>query len=238
MSSRLYTGVSQQPEKATIKDDSQPGAAMNQVPGAAFLCGCLCLGVRLSLGAAAQGRRYDDARIADELGRLLKVTSQPSRLSYAGPDFQLDYPVLSKNGVTIAGATYSLDDFSLPWRLVRHYAQMQLSTYKMAAGNPVMRAAIARHNAERMTDFLARVEGAGARRSQFGHANVHVVQASGLVSEVNVYVIVSLLAVLVVLFTTYCTYIVASHAGRLLTAPAPPQPAAQEQAHLLQAAGQ
>lgn len=72
------------------------------------------------------------------------------------------------------GVTYSLDDFSLPWRLVRHYAQMQLSTYQMAAGNPVMRAAIARHNAERMTSFLSRVELAGT--AQFAYSNVHVVQ--------------------------------------------------------------
>lgn len=81
-------------------------------------------------------------------------------------------PPLSPHGTQ--GVTYSLDDFSLPWRLVRHYAQMQLSTYKMAAGNPVMRAAIARHNAERMTSFLGRVELAGT--PQFAYSNVHVVQ--------------------------------------------------------------
>lgn len=76
----------------------------------------------------------------------------------------------------VQGATYSLDDFSLPWRLVRHYAQMQLSTYKMATGNPAMRAAIARHNVARMMDFLNHVEMAGSRRAQFGHGSVQVVQ--------------------------------------------------------------
>lgn len=180
---------------------------------------------------ATQSRRYDDARIADELGRLLKLPQLPR---YAGPDFQLEYPVLAKNGVALAGTTYSLDDFSLPWRLVRHYAQMQLSTYKLAAGNPVMRAAIARHNAARMTDFLSHVEMAASRKTQFGHGNVHVVQASGLVSEVNVYVIASLVATVVVLFTTYCAYIIAKHVVRLLI-DAAPQPTPQEQARLLQA---
>ncbi|XP_037498726.1 uncharacterized protein LOC119372324 [Rhipicephalus sanguineus] len=192
-----------------------------------FVLQILCL---LGQHGATQSRRYDDARIADELGRLLK---RPQLPRYTGPDFHLEYPVIAKNGVTLAGVTYSLGDFSLPWRLVRHYAQMQLSTYKLAAGNPVMRAAIARHNAERMTDFLSHVEVAGSRRAQFGHGNVHVVQASGLVYEVNVYVIASLVAAVVVLFTTYCAYIIAKHVTRLLDSV--PQPVPQEQTPLLQA---
>ncbi|KAL3221360.1 hypothetical protein MRX96_005095 [Rhipicephalus microplus] len=194
-----------------------------------FVLRILCL---LGQHGATQSRRYDDARIADELGRLLK---RPQLPRYTGPDFHLEYPVLAKNGVTLAGVTYSLDDFSLPWRLVRHYAQMQLSTYKLAAGNPVMRAAIARHNAARMTDFLIHVEMAGSRRAQFGHGNVHVVQASGLVSEVNVYVIASLVTAVVVLFTTYCAYIIAKNVTRLLVDSAP-RPVPQEQTLLLQAA--
>lgn len=38
---------------------------------------------------------------------------------------------------------------------------------------------------------------------------VSLVQASGLVSEVNAYVVLSLVAALVLLFTVYCTYIMA-----------------------------
>ncbi|XP_070396093.1 uncharacterized protein [Dermacentor albipictus] len=136
------------------------------------------------------------------------------------------------------GATYSLDDFSLPWRLVRHYAQMQLSTYKMATGNPAMRAAIARHNAARMMDLLNHVEMAGSRRAQFGHGSVQVVQESGLmsevklVSEVNVYLVASLVAALVILFTAYCSCVIAKHVSCLLKDTVP-QPVAQERARLL-----
>lgn len=58
------------------------------------------------------------------------------------------------------------------------------------------------------------------------------VQASGLVSEVNAYVVLSLVAALVLLFTVYCSYILASHLCRL---PLAPQPAGSppEQVHLL-----
>lgn len=47
------------------------------------------------------------------------------------------------------------------------------------------------------------------------------VQASGLVSEVNAYVVLSLVAALVLLFTIYCTYIMASPLCQLLMAPQP-----------------
>lgn len=55
-------------------------------------------------------------------------------------------------------------------------------------------------------------------------------QPSGLVSEVNAYVVLSLVAALVLLFTVYCTYIMANHVCRLLMAP---QPGGPEQARLL-----
>ncbi|KAL1420462.1 hypothetical protein MTO96_024285 [Rhipicephalus appendiculatus] len=120
-----------------------------------FVLQILCL---LGQHGATQSRRYDDARIADELGRLLKRSQLPR---YTGPDFHLEYPVLAKNGVTLA--------------------------------------------------------------------------ASGLVSEVNVYVIASLVAAVVVLFTTYCAYIIAKHVTRLLM-DSVPGPVPQEQTLLLQAA--
>ncbi|XP_070396092.1 uncharacterized protein [Dermacentor albipictus] len=205
---------------------------MKASAGVLFALQALCL---LGEHGATQSRQYDDARIADELGRLFKL---PQPLRYGGPNFHFEYPVLANNGVTLAGATYSLDDFSLPWRLVRHYAQMQLSTYKMATGNPAMRAAIARHNAARMMDLLNHVEMAGSRRAQFGHGSVQVVQESGLmsevklVSEVNVYLVASLVAALVILFTAYCSCVIAKHVSCLLKDTVP-QPVAQERARLL-----
>lgn len=61
---------------------------------------------------------------------------------------------------------------------------------------------------------------------------VPLVQASGLVSEVNAYVVLSLVAALVLLFTVYCTYIMARPLCRLLTAP-PPAGSPPEHAHPL-----
>lgn len=53
-----------------------------------------------------------------------------------------------------------------------------------------------------------------------------------LVSEVNVYVVVTLVAALVVLFTAYCSCVIAKHVSCLLKDTAP-QPVAQERACLL-----
>ncbi|KAG0432429.1 hypothetical protein HPB47_020852 [Ixodes persulcatus] len=177
--------------------------------------------------------RYDDARIAEELGSLLeKPLSKLAKDQPSGPDFQQEYPVLAKNGVTLEGVTYALEDYSLPWRLVRNYAQMQLFTFKMAAGNPVMRAAISHHNALRVAEFLSRLERMAARKQPSSH-NMHIVQASGFVSEVNVYVILTLLAALVALFTSYCAYVVVGHAGQLIGGATQPQRRDKEQQCLL-----
>ncbi|XP_064485365.1 uncharacterized protein LOC135397688 [Ornithodoros turicata] len=158
----------------------------------------------------------EDSSIAAELGQVLR-SNRDVRKAPGREEWPHEYPTLTKNGILLQGEAYAIDDTSLAWRLIRNYATTQLFAVKISGSNDAMRTSLLRHNAKRFDEFLDQVEKAEPPRSFPSRHNVHVFQASGIVSEVNVYVIICITTVLVALLSGYFAYVVVRHTGLLGT---------------------